>query len=116
MDNNYAEQTIRPFTTGRKNFVMIESSNGAKASVMLYSPVETAKANMINTFEHFNLLLTVISQHMDNKELRFIDNLLPRSPKVQKKCPTVLMFENLRIFYILFFYSSTVPTWDRKQY
>ena len=32
MDNNYAEQAIRPFTIGRKNFVMIESSNGAKAS------------------------------------------------------------------------------------
>ena len=24
MDNNYAEQAIRPFTIGRKNFVMIE--------------------------------------------------------------------------------------------
>lgn len=30
MDNNYAEQAIRPFTIGRKNFIMIESSNGAK--------------------------------------------------------------------------------------
>ena len=39
MDNNYAEQAIRPFTIGRKNFVMIESSNGAKASAILYSLV-----------------------------------------------------------------------------
>ena len=60
MDNNYAEQAIRPFTIGRKNFVLIESSNGAKASAILYSLVETAKANMINTFEYFNLLLTEI--------------------------------------------------------
>ena len=60
MDNNYAEQAIRPFTIGRKNFIMIESSNGAKASAILYSLVETAKANMINTFEYFNLLLTEI--------------------------------------------------------
>lgn len=45
-----AEQAIRHFTIGRKNFVMIESSNGAKASAILYSLVETAKANMINTF------------------------------------------------------------------
>lgn len=29
MNNNYAEQAIRPFTIGCKNFVMIESSNGA---------------------------------------------------------------------------------------
>ena len=88
MDNNYAEQAIRPFTIGRKNFVMIESSNGAKASAILYSLVETAKANLINTFEYFNLLLTEIPQHMDDKDLRFIDDLLPWSPRVQKECPS----------------------------
>ena len=37
MDNNRAEQAIRPFTIGRKNFVLIDSSNGAKANGMLYS-------------------------------------------------------------------------------
>ena len=84
MDNNYAEQAIRPFTIGRKNFIMIESSNGAKASAILYSLVETAKANMINTFEYFNLLLTEIPQHMDDKDFKFIDDLLPLSPQVQK--------------------------------
>lgn len=84
MDNNYAEQAIRPFTIGRKNFVMIESSNGAKASALLYSLVETAKANRINTFEYFNLLLTEIPQYMNDKDLRFIDDLLPWSPRVQK--------------------------------
>ena len=88
MNNNYAEQAIRPFTIGRKNFVMIESSNGAKASAILYSLVETAKANRINTFEYFNLLLTEIPQHMDDKNLRFIDDLLPWSPWVQKECPS----------------------------
>ena len=43
MDNNPAEQAIRPFTIGRKNFVLIESDHGAKASAMIYSLVETAK-------------------------------------------------------------------------
>ena len=59
-------------------------------SAILYSLVETetAKANMINTFEYFNLLLTEIPQHMDDKDLRFIDNLLPWSPRVQKECPS----------------------------
>lgn len=88
MDNNYAEQAISPFTIGRKNFVLIESSNGAKASAILYSLVETAKANMINTFGYFNLLLTKITQHMDDKDLSFIDDLLPWSPRVQKECPS----------------------------
>ena len=87
MDNNYAEQAIRPFTLGRKNFVFIESSNGAKASAVLYSLVETAKANGLNTFEYFNLLLTEIPQHVDDNNLRFLDNLLPWAPLVQKACP-----------------------------
>ena len=88
MDNNYAEQAIRPFTLGRKNFVLIESSNGAKASAILYSLVETAKANGLNTFEYFNLLLSEIPQHMDDSNLSFLDDLLPWSPKVQKACPS----------------------------
>ena len=88
MDNNYAEQAIRPFTLGRKNFVLIESSNGAKASAVLYSLVETAKANGLNTFEYFNLLLTEIPQHVGDNNLRFLDNLLPWSPMVQKACPS----------------------------
>jgi transposase len=39
--------------------------------------VETAKANIINTFEYFNLLLTEIPQYMEDKGLSFIDGLLP---------------------------------------
>ena len=88
MDNNYAEQAIRPFTIGRKNFVLIESSRGANASAILYSLVETAKANNLNTFEYFNLLLTEIPKHMDDKDLRFLDDLLPWSTRVQNECPS----------------------------
>lgn len=88
MDNNYAEQAIRPFTLGLKNFVFIESSNGAKANTVLYSLVETAKANGLNTFEYFHLLLIEIPQHMDESNLGFLDDFLPWSPRVQKTCPS----------------------------
>ena len=43
---------------------------------------------MLNTFEYFNLLLTEIPQHMDDKDIRFIDNFLPWSPRIQKECPS----------------------------
>ena len=89
MDNNYAEQAIRPFTIGRKNFVIIESDNGAKASAALYSLVETAKANELNTYKYFELLLTEIPQHLDDKNLDFIDDLLPWSPRMQRECPSL---------------------------
>ena len=90
MDNNYAEQAIRPFTIGRKNFVLIDSSNGARASAMIYSLVETAKANHLNVYEYFELLLTEIPKHMNDTNLSFLDELLPWSPNVQKKCPSRL--------------------------
>lgn len=69
MDNNYAEQAIRPFTIGRKNFVLIETSNGARASAMIYSIVETAKANCLNVYQYFELLLTEIPKHMNDTDL-----------------------------------------------
>lgn len=88
MDNNFAEQAIRPFTIGRKNFVLIESSNGARASAMLYSLVETAKANSLNVYQYFELLLSEIPKHMNDTDLSFIEELLPWSPGVQEKCPS----------------------------
>ena len=90
MDNNYAEQAIRPFTIGRKNFVIIESDKGAKASAILYSLAETAKANQLNTYKYFELLLTEIPNHMDDKNLKFLDKLMPWSPLVQRKCASLI--------------------------
>lgn len=76
MNNNYAEQAIRPFT--------LESSNEVKASAVLYSLVETAKANGLNTFEYFNLLLSDIPLHVDESNLSFLDDLLPGHPEHKK--------------------------------
>lgn len=87
MDNNYAEQAIRPFTIGRKNLVLIETSNGARASAMIYSLVETAKANHLNVYQYFELLLTEFPKHMDDTDLSFIDERLPWAPHIQETCP-----------------------------
>lgn len=45
LDNNAMEQTIRPFTLGRKNWLFSGSPRGADASVFMYSLIETARAN-----------------------------------------------------------------------
>ena len=88
MDNNYAEQAIRPFTIARKNSVLMESDNGANASAMIFSIAETAKANNLNTYDYFELLLSEIPKHQDDKNLDFINELLPWSKNVQEKCPS----------------------------
>lgn len=102
MDNNYAEQAIRPFTIGRKNFVLIESSRGANASAILYSLVETAKANNLNTFEYFNLLLTEIPKHMDDKDLRFLDACYPGQPECRTNAPADIRNLNFSMYISIF--------------
>ena len=59
ISNNAAENAIRPFTVGRKNWLFSDTPNGAKASADIYSIVETAKANRLDVFKYFELLLTV---------------------------------------------------------
>ena len=48
LSNNRAENKIRPFIVGRKNWLFSDTSKGAKASAVVYSIVETAKANNLN--------------------------------------------------------------------
>jgi len=45
IDNNMAENSIRPFVVGRKNWLFSGTPEGAEASALLYSLIETAKAN-----------------------------------------------------------------------
>jgi len=45
LDNNRAENAIRPFVIGRKNWLFCDTQAGAQASANLYSLIETAKAN-----------------------------------------------------------------------
>jgi len=45
IDNSRAENAIRPFVIGRKNWLFSDTPKGTTASAQLYSLVETAKAN-----------------------------------------------------------------------
>jgi transposase len=55
-DNNLAENAIRPFVVGRKNWLFSGHPNGAKASACLYSLIETAKANNIEPYRYLRCL------------------------------------------------------------
>lgn len=57
ISNNLAENAIRPFTVGRKNWLFSDTVKGAKASAVIYSIVETAKANRLNAQDYLEMLL-----------------------------------------------------------
>ncbi len=48
ISNNQAENAIRPVVVGRKNWLFSDTPEGAEASAIIYSIVETAKANQLN--------------------------------------------------------------------
>jgi transposase len=56
LDNNAAENAIRPFAVGRKNWLFAGSPAGARSSAILYSLVETAKANGLEPYRYLRFL------------------------------------------------------------
>ena len=70
-------KAIRPFTIDRKNYLFCESVNGAKASAIIYSIVETAKANGLNVYKYLKFLITELSERKKDGSLDPIDDLLP---------------------------------------
>jgi len=72
IDNNRAERAVKPFVIGRKNWLFSNTAKGAKASAMLYSMIETARANDLIPFDYITHCLEELS-----KEKADITSLLP---------------------------------------
>ena len=82
IDNNRAERAIKPFVIGRKNWLFSNTANGAHASSILYSLVETAKANDLIPFDYLHHIIDVLSERQDDETL---DKLLPWNISLQAK-------------------------------
>ena len=82
IDNNASERAIRGFCIGKKNWQMIDTIHGAKSSAIIYSIVETAKANNLKPFDYVQHLLEEMPKHMDDRDCSFLENLLPWSEKL----------------------------------
>ncbi len=74
IDNNPVENAIRPFAIGRKNWLFSDSQKGAKASAMMYSMIETAKANGLEPYQYLKTVFTKLPQA---ETLEDIEALLP---------------------------------------
>lgn len=74
IDNNPAENAIRPFVVGRKNWLFSATMPGAKASANLYGLIETAKANQLEPYAYLKQVFTELPQATS---LEDIERLLP---------------------------------------
>ena len=85
ISNNRAERAIKPFVIGRKNFLFSKSPKGAQASAVVYSIIETAKANNLNPFYYLTYLFEKLP-NIDLDNLEELDNLLPWSDSIPQEC------------------------------
>ncbi len=87
IDNNVAENAIRPFVIGRKNWLFSGSPAGARASALIYSLIETAKANALEPYGYLRFLFEHLPTTSEGKlktllpiSLKSADLILPDSP------------------------------------
>lgn len=86
ISNSLAENCIRPFVIGRKNWLFAGSPKGAAASAGIYTLVETAKANGLDAMKYIKYILSDMpgSTFLENPE--YLDDYLPWAPMVQERC------------------------------
>jgi len=82
LSNNRAERSIKTFVIGRKNWLFCNSVNGARASAIAFSIIETAKENGLKPFEYLQFLL----ETLPNTKTSEIDDFLPWSDTLPDWC------------------------------
>ena len=73
IDNNLAENSIRPIALGRKNWLFVGSESGGHTAAILMTFCTTCRRLKINTWEYLKDVLQRINAHPMSK----IDDLLP---------------------------------------
>lgn len=80
LSNNLAEQSIKPFVIGRSNWLFSNTPNGADASTLIYSIIQTAIANELIPQKYLEFLFESIISGMD------VSTLVPWSEEIPDKC------------------------------
>ena len=79
IDNNRCENAIRPFVIGRKAWLFSDTAAGARSSAVVYSLVQTAKANGL---EPYTWLRRVLRDLPAAKSADAVEALLPWNLRV----------------------------------
>ena len=84
LSNNWSENSIRPVTVGRKNWLFSSSVDGAEASMNIYTIIEMAKLHGLNRQKYIEYILEHRpSAEMTDEELSL---LAPWNKDVQETC------------------------------
>ncbi|WP_339176084.1 IS66 family transposase [Solibacillus sp. FSL R5-0691] len=86
IDNNPAENAIRPSVIGRKNWLFSTSEAGAEANAICLSLAETAKANGIDFYKYLVKLFTELPNQNIYQNPKIIKQYMPWSKNIQATC------------------------------
>lgn len=86
ISNNAAENVIRPFVIGRKNWLFSDTVNGAKASAAIYSLIQTAKENGLKPRKYLEMILGILPSFDLGERPDVLQKLMPWSEEVQSVC------------------------------
>lgn len=94
ISNNAAERSCKSYVMGRKNFLFHDQAYGASATAIVFSLVETAKANNLNVYQYLYMLLLYMPDYKD--EPTGIEQLMPWSDFIKERCSGVIDTETIR--------------------
>ena len=86
ISNNRAENAIRPFCVGRKNFLFAATVRGAQSSAIAYSIIETAKANGLNPYQYLLYLLSELPSVISTGQTDRLSHFLPWADELPICC------------------------------
>ena len=95
LSNNAAERMAKSYAIGRKASLFHASVAGANASAILYSLVETAKANNLNVFQYIYTLLLYMPGYKNGPA--GIEQLLPWSDFIKEHCSRLIDVETVTV-------------------
>ena len=84
ISNKQVENAIRPIVVGRKNWLFCDTQAGANASVIVFTVLETAKANGLNIEAYLTHLLTVLPDRFAADPKASLDDLMPWNAEIQR--------------------------------
>ena len=82
--NNIAENAIRPFVVGRKNWLFCDTAKGAESSAIVYTMVETAKANGLEPWRYLRCILDELRCLDKTPAAATLERYMPWSPGIRE--------------------------------
>lgn len=84
ISNNQVENAIRPIVVGRKNWLFCDTQAGANASVIIFTVLETAKANGLNPETYLSHLFSVLPERFAANPQAPVADLMPWNERIQE--------------------------------